>query len=152
MTEEPRLNSNLQMSRRIRRTPFTSCIEKLGVSGFTVVNHTLLPKSFKNSVVEDFYHLRTAVQIWDVGCQRQVEIEGPDALSLVQKMTPRNIANAEVGQCMYLALTTDKGKIINDLSLKPICKDLEIKLKKAVEREDYEKAAKLRDKIKELES
>ena len=114
MTKEPRLTSDLQMSRRIRRTPFTSCIEKLGVSGFTVVNHTLLPKSFKNSVAEDFYHLRTAVQIWDVGCQRQVEIEGPDALSLVQKMTPRNIANAEVGQCMYLALTNDKGKIIND--------------------------------------
>ena len=30
--------------------------------------------------------------------------------------------------------------------------DLELKLKKAVEREDYEKAAKLRDKIKDLES
>ena len=30
--------------------------------------------------------------------------------------------------------------------------DLEIKLKKAVEKEEYEKAAKLRDKIKELES
>ena len=30
--------------------------------------------------------------------------------------------------------------------------DLELKLKKAVEKEEYEKAAKLRDKIKELES
>ena len=102
------------MSRRIRRTPFTSCIEKLGVSGFTVVNHTLLPKSFKRSIEEDFAHLRTDVQMWDVGCQRQVEIEGPDALSLVQMMTPRNVGNAQVGQCLYLALTTDKGKIIND--------------------------------------
>ena len=106
--------ADLQMSRRIRRTHFTSCVEELGVSGFTVVNHTLLPKSFSNSVEEDFYHLRNDVQIWDVGCQRQVEIEGPDALSLVQMMTPRNIANAQVGQCLYLALTTDKGNIIND--------------------------------------
>ena len=31
-------------------------------------------------------------------------------------------------------------------------KDLEIKLKKAVEKEEYEKAAKIRDKLKELDS
>ena len=79
------MTTDLQMSRRIRRTPFTSCIEKLGVSGFTVVNHTLLPKAFTRSIEEDFFHLRTDVQMWDVGCQRQVEIEGPDALSLVQR-------------------------------------------------------------------
>ena len=108
------MTADLQMSRRIRRTPFTSCIEKLGVSGFTVVNHTLLPKAFVNSVEEDFFHLRTDVQMWDVGCQRQVEIEGPDASLLIQKMTPRNINDAEVGQCLYLPLTTDQGKIIND--------------------------------------
>ena len=29
------------------------------------------------------------VQIWDVNCQRQVEITGPDASKLVQLMTPR---------------------------------------------------------------
>ena len=70
------------MSRRIRRTPFTSCIEKLGVSGFTVVNHTLLPKSFTRSIEEDFAHLRTDVQMWDVGCQRQVE---PQLLQLLAR-------------------------------------------------------------------
>ena len=106
--------ANLQMSRRIRRTPFTSCVEKLGISGFTVVNHTLLPKAFSYSVEDDFFHLRAAVQVWDVGCQRQVEIEGPDALRLVQIMTPRNLENAKIGQCMYLPLTNDEGKIIND--------------------------------------
>ena len=108
------MTANLQMSRRIRRTPFTSCVEKLGISGFTVVNHTLLPKAFSYSVENDFFHLREAVQVWDVGCQRQVEIEGPDALHLMQIMTPRNLDNAKIGQCMYLPLTNDEGKIIND--------------------------------------
>ena len=108
------MTANLLMSRRIRRTPFTSCVEKLGISGFTVVNHTLLPKAFSYSVENDFFHLREAVQVWDVGCQRQVEIEGPDALRLVQIMTPRNLENAKIGQCMYLPLTNDEGKIIND--------------------------------------
>ena len=34
-------NIKLNMSRRIRRTPFTDKVEKLGVSDFTVVNHML---------------------------------------------------------------------------------------------------------------
>ena len=41
-------NIKLNMSRRIRRTPYTSMVEKHGVSDFTVVNHMLLPKGFKN--------------------------------------------------------------------------------------------------------
>ena len=83
------------MSRRIRRTPFTNKVEELGVSGFTVVNHMLLPKAFKKSVEEDYWHLKENVQMWDVSCQRQVQIEGPDAELLIQKMTPRKITDID---------------------------------------------------------
>ena len=51
-------NIKLNMSRRIRRTPFTNKVEECGVSDFTVVNHMLLPKGFKNTVEEDYWHLR----------------------------------------------------------------------------------------------
>ena len=46
-------NIKLNMSRRIRRTPFTNRVEQHGVSDFTVVNHMLLPKGFKNSVEQE---------------------------------------------------------------------------------------------------
>ena len=36
----------LAISRRIRRTPFTERVEALGVQGYSIVNHTLLPKAF----------------------------------------------------------------------------------------------------------
>ena len=58
-------NIKLNMSRRIRRTPFTNKVEECGVSDFTVVNHMLLPKGFKNSIEEDYWHLSQHVQIWD---------------------------------------------------------------------------------------
>ena len=87
----PQKNIKLNMSRRIRRTPFTNKVEECGVSDFTVVNHMLLPKGFKNTVEEDYWHLREQVQVWDVSCQRQVQITGPDAEKLVQKLTPRSI-------------------------------------------------------------
>ena len=71
----------LNMSRRIRRTPYTDRVEAAGVRGFSVVNHMLLPKAFQPSVEDDYWHLCDHVQMWDVSCQRQVEIEGPDASS-----------------------------------------------------------------------
>ena len=91
----------LNMSRRIRRTPFTDKVEQHGVRGFSVVNHMLLPKAYAPSVEEDYWHLRSHVQIWDVSCQRQVEIAGPDAAKLVQLMTPRDVRGARVGQAAH---------------------------------------------------
>ena len=106
--------SGLNMSRRIRRTPYTDKVEAVGVSGFSVVNHMLLPKAFRHSVSDDFLHLREHVQIWDVSCQRQVEIKGKDAFHLVQWMTPRDLGHAKIGQCLYVPLTDQRGGLIND--------------------------------------
>lgn len=113
----------LNMSRRIRRTPYTDRVEQVGVRGFSVVNHMLLPKAFATSVEQDYWHLREHVQIWDVSCQRQVQIEGPDAAALIQWMTPRNIGEAEVGQCLYVPIIDDQGGLINDPVLLKLAED-----------------------------
>ncbi len=102
------------MSRRIRRTPFTDKVEKLGVSDFTVVNHMLLPKGFRKTVEEDYWHLSKHVQLWDVSCQRQVQISGKDAFKLVQILTPRPLKKMETGKCFYIPILNEKGGMIND--------------------------------------
>lgn len=104
----------LNMSRRIRRTPYTDRVEQVGVRGFSVVNHMLLPKAFQRTVEEDYWHLREHVQIWDVSCQRQVQIQGPDAARLVQWMTPRDIGPAKTGDCLYVPIVDQRGGLIND--------------------------------------
>ncbi len=106
--------TGLNMSRRIRRTPYTDKVEKHGVRGFSVVNHMLLPKAYGPSVEEDYWHLREHVQIWDVACQRQVEIRGPDAARLVQMMTPRDLRKARHGQGLYIPLIDENAGMIND--------------------------------------
>jgi dimethylsulfoniopropionate demethylase len=107
-------NIKLNMSRRIRRTPYTNRVEEHGVSDFTVVNHMLLPKGFKNTIEEDYWHLSKEVQIWDVSCQRQVQINGPDAASLIQKLTPRSIKSMEIGKCFYIPMLNENAGMIND--------------------------------------
>jgi dimethylsulfoniopropionate demethylase len=89
-------------------------VEEHGVSDFTVVNHMLLPKGFRNSVEEDYWHLSKEVQIWDVSCQRQVQISGPDAAALIQKLTPRSIKTMETGKCFYIPMLNENAGMIND--------------------------------------
>ena len=117
------MSDGLKMSRRIRRTPYTNRIEKAGVRGFSVVNHMLLPKAFQTNVEDDYWHLRNHVQIWDVSCQRQVEIKGPDAERLIQCMTPRDIGTSKIGQCLYITIIDVDGGIINDPVLLKLAED-----------------------------
>ena len=104
----------LTISRRQRGTPYTPRIEALGVSAYSIVNRTILPKGFGRSVDEDYWHLRKHVQLWDVSCQRQIDLHGPDAAYLVQLMTPRDLRDAKVGQCFYAPLIDANGGMIND--------------------------------------
>ena len=103
----------ISKSRRLRSTPFTSRIEKQGVSGYTVYNHMLLPTFFK-SVEEEYFHLKEHVQIWDVSVQREIEISGNDSYKLVQLMTCRDLSNAKTGKCYYCPLIDHKGMLVND--------------------------------------
>ena len=100
-------------SRRIRRTPFSDGVEAAGVKSYTVYNHMLLPTVFR-SVEEDYHHLKEAVQVWDVSCERQVEVRGPDASRLVQMLTPRDLRGMLPGQCYYMPVVDETGGMLND--------------------------------------
>ena len=104
----------LLSSRRIRRTPYTTRAEEHGASSFTVVNRTLMPKAYQMSPEDQYRHLRRCVQLWDVGCERQVEISGPDSFRVVQWMTPRDLSRCEIGKCMYVPVIDREAGMVND--------------------------------------
>lgn len=103
----------ITFSRRLRETPFTSRVLAGGAKSLTVYNHTLLPSWFR-SLSEDYWHLVEHVQVWDVSCEKQVQIKGPDAARLVQWMTPRDLSKAAPDQCFYVPICDERGRIIND--------------------------------------
>ena len=106
-------NKALSISKRTRSTPFTRRVEAAGVKAYTVYNHMLLPTIF-DSVEADYWHLCEHVQVWDVSCERQIEIKGPDSKRLVQMMTPRDIKKAVEGQGLYAPLCGRNGGVLND--------------------------------------
>ncbi|MEM6902685.1 MAG: dimethylsulfoniopropionate demethylase [Pseudomonadota bacterium] len=100
-------------SARLRRTPFSAAVEAAGVKAYPVYNHMLLPTVFR-SLEEDYHHLKSAVQLWDVAVQRQVELRGPDAGRLMQMLTPRNLTHMNPGQCYYVPIVDETGGMLND--------------------------------------
>jgi aminomethyltransferase len=73
-----------------------------------------MPMNFDSNPEVEYWNLLNGVQIWDVGCERQVQISGPDAMKLAQLLTPRNLSACGVGQCKYLVVTDHNGGVIND--------------------------------------
>jgi dimethylsulfoniopropionate demethylase len=106
-------NYSIAKSRRLRSTPYTSRIEKQGVSSYTIYNHMLLPASF-GSLEESYLHLKEHVQVWDVAAERQVEISGKDSSKLVQLMTCRDLSKSKIGRCYYCPIIDDNAGLVND--------------------------------------
>ncbi len=105
--------AQISFSRRLRRTPFSEGVEAAGAKAFTVYNRMLLPTVFE-SVEADYRHLKSHVQVWDVSCERQVELRGPDATRLMQMLTPRDLRGMLPGQCYYVPIVDETGGMLND--------------------------------------
>ncbi len=103
----------LSLTPRLRSTIFSSRVEAFGVKSYTVYNKMLLPTQIRG-VEEDYHHLRSAVQVWDVACERQVEIAGPDAARFTQMLVVRDLRSFVVGRCGYTPLCDHDGRMIND--------------------------------------
>ena len=113
---------SIAKSRRLRSTPYTSRIEKQGVTAYTSYNHMLLPAAF-GSLEDSYHHLKKNVQIWDVAGERQVEITGRDSAKLVQIMTCRDLSKSKDGRCYYCPIIDDDAGIINDPVVLRLSKD-----------------------------
>ena len=113
MTEKPKTKKPRLISFRIRKSPYFEATERYGCRAYTTYNNMYLPLVYKD-LVSDYWHIKKGVTLWDVGCQRQLEITGPDAFRFLQRLTPRNLSDFKIGQCKYTALTTPDGGILND--------------------------------------
>ena len=114
MTADIMSTIKIAKAKRLRSTPYTSRIEKQGLTAYTTYNHMLLPAGFEDSLEDSYYHLKEHVQVWDVAAERQVEISGDDSFQLVQLMTCRDLSKSKDGKCYYCPIIDDQAGLIND--------------------------------------
>jgi aminomethyltransferase len=97
-----------------RRSPYWDGTVEAGVAEFMVYNHTYFPLIFHHSPSEEYTALTERVTLWDVGCERQTELRGPDAVRLADYLTTRSLARLKVGDCKYTLVCDPEGRIICD--------------------------------------
>jgi glycine cleavage system aminomethyltransferase T len=108
---------------RVRPSPFFEAAVAEGMVAANVYNRMIMPTSFGNPEAE-YWRLINGVSQWDVGVERQVQLEGPDAGRLAQILSPRDLSTCKVGQGKYVPLCNHRGTIINDPILLKLADDL----------------------------
>jgi glycine cleavage system aminomethyltransferase T len=98
---------------RTRPSPYFESTLRHGVGAFSVYNHMMMPDHIEG-LEEDYWNLVEGVSIWDVGCERQVEVSGPDAARFTQYLVTRDISRLEPGRARYTLVCQDDGGILND--------------------------------------
>lgn len=114
--------ARLAIGPRVRRSPFFEATLRYGAKSFTVYNHMYMPTGYTDAV-DEYWKLVRGVTLWDVACERQIEVTGPDAARFVQYLTPRNLSNCRVGRGRYVLLTGEDGGIVNDAVLLRLGRD-----------------------------
>lgn len=100
-------------SARLRPSPYYAATLAEGVCAFTVYNHMLMPTGYGHPE-EEYWRIIQGVSMWDVACERQVQLQGPDAGKLAQILAPRDLSRMSVGQGKYVPLCNHDGVLIND--------------------------------------
>jgi len=97
-----------------RRSPYWDGVERAGVSEFMTYNNTYFPMIYHRAPVEEYAALAERVTMWDVGCERQTQFKGPDALRFANYLATRKLTDMKVGACRYTHVCDPEGRIMSD--------------------------------------
>jgi aminomethyltransferase len=98
-----------------RQTPFHHQQAALGAEfvdryGFAAAAHY-------GSVEAEHAATRSAVGVFDVYYQTMIDVQGPDALALLQSVTVNDLSRLAPGSALYTSLCNERGGIVDDLTL-----------------------------------
>jgi aminomethyltransferase len=96
----------------LRTPPLHDRHEALGAS-FTDFGGWEMPVEF-DSIREEHEAVRTAAGIFDVSHMGEIEVSGPDATSLLQRLTTNDVTALSPGDAQYSMITDDDGIILDD--------------------------------------
>ena len=106
-------SSTLYFGPWYRRSPFFEKTLEAGCSAYDIYNHMYLPAYYDDPEVE-YWVLANGVTMWDVGVERTIEVSGPDADTLIDMITCRDLSKCAVKQGKYMLVTGPDGSIVND--------------------------------------
>lgn len=106
---------------RFEQSPF---IEKYVTKDtlFAIYCNRFYPLNMGEDVIEYYWKLRRSVLLYDVP-EKPLEIKGPDAVTLLERIFTRRIANLKIWRARYAIACTAEGTVLMDGVLIRIAKD-----------------------------
>jgi aminomethyltransferase len=98
----------------LKRTPLHDEHVALGGKMVPFAGYAM-PVQYPTGITAEHRAVRELAGLFDVSHMGELEIRGPDALALVQKLTVNDAGAAAVGQAQYSAMCRDDGGIVDDL-------------------------------------
>ena len=74
-----------------------------------------MPVQYPAGTIEEHLAVRTSVGIFDVSHMGEIEIRGPQALDLIQRLTTNDASKLSDGQAQYSGLTYPEGTFVDDI-------------------------------------
>ncbi len=76
-----------------------------------------------SGILDEHHAVRTSVGLFDVSHMGEIEIRGPEALTLVQRVTTNNAAALQHGQVQYSGLLYEHGGFVDDILVHKVADD-----------------------------
>jgi aminomethyltransferase len=105
----------------LRRTPLYQRQKELG-GKFVDFHGWELPIQF-SGIIAEHNAVRTACGLFDVSHMGQVELIGPDALELLQKIQSNDAGKIKVGRAMYAHILNERGGVVDDIIVSRLGED-----------------------------
>lgn len=96
----------------LRRPPLADAHESRGAS-VTEFGGWEMPVEF-DSIKQEHRAVRESVGKFDVSHMGEIEVTGPDAVRLTQRLTTNDVAALDPGEAQYSTITDDNGIILDD--------------------------------------
>ena len=97
----------------LRKTPLNEVIRRAGAKLVDFAGWEM-PVQFR-SVLEEHLAVRHQAGLFDVSHMGEIRVEGPQALGLLQQLTPNDVAGLAPGQAQYTALLTPQATFVDDI-------------------------------------
>ena len=96
------------------RTPLHALHLELGAKMVPFAGYDM-PVQYPAGIIAEHLHTRSQAGLFDVSHMGQCWISGPEAVAIVERLTPGDIATLAPGQQRYTQFTTAEGGIYDDL-------------------------------------
>jgi aminomethyltransferase len=98
----------------LKRTPLNSAHRRLG-GRMVEFGGWDMPVQYAAGTMTEHLRTRTHAGLFDVSHMGEIDVRGPEAISLVNRLTSNDASKLVNGQAQYSALTTPEGTVIDDL-------------------------------------